>query len=137
MGHNGAGKTTLINVLSGLVSQTSGDARIYDATLENDLDAVRKKMGIVSQFDVLWDELTAIEHMYLVTQIKRVQHKNFDKLVNKRLKDVGLLESATLAVGKYSGGMRRRMSVALSSIGNPSVILMDEPTNGMDPVSRK
>jgi ABC-type multidrug transport system ATPase subunit len=67
MGHNGAGKTTFINVLSGLVSSTSGDARIFDATLESDLDSIRKNMGIVSQFDVLWDELTAIEHMYLFT----------------------------------------------------------------------
>lgn len=94
-------------------------------------------MGIVSQFDVLWDELTAIEHMYLFGQIKRIKNKKFDHTVTKRLRDVSLLESANLQVGKFSGGMRRRMSVALSSIGNPCIILMDEPTTGMDPVSRK
>jgi ABC-type multidrug transport system ATPase subunit len=94
-------------------------------------------MGVVSQFDVLWDELTGVEHMYLIQTLKRVDVPNFDKLVEQRLKDVGLLESGNLMVGKYSGGMRRRISVALATMGNPSVILMDEPTTGMDPVSRR
>lgn len=94
-------------------------------------------MGVVSQFDVLWDELTGVEHMYLIQTLKRVDVPNFDKLVEQRLKDVGLFESGNLMVGKYSGGMRRRISVALATMGNPSVILMDEPTTGMDPVSRR
>ena len=94
-------------------------------------------MGVVSQFDVLWDELTGIEHMHLFQILKRVNVENFDILVNQRLRDVGLLDSGNLMVGKYSGGMRRRISVALSTMGNPDVILMDEPTTGMDPVSRR
>ena len=94
-------------------------------------------MGVVSQFDVLWDELTGIEHMQLFQTLKRVDIANFDQLVQQRLADVGLQESGNLTVGKYSGGMRRRISVALSTMGNPNVILMDEPTTGMDPVSRR
>lgn len=94
-------------------------------------------MGVVSQFDVLWDELTGVEHMYLIQTLKRVDVQNFDKLVEQRLRDVELYESGHLMVGKYSGGMRRRISVALATMGNPSVILMDEPTTGMDPVSRR
>ena len=137
MGHNGAGKTTLINLLSGFVQMTSGNARIFENTLDRDLEHIRRKMGIVSQFDVLWDELTALDHMYLFSQIKRVYYKGIEKFFNKRLREVGLLESANLQVGKYSGGMRRRMSVALSTIGDPNIILMDEPTTGMDPVSRR
>ena len=73
----------------------------------------------------------------LFSRIKRVSYKNDEKFFNQRLREVGLLESANLAVGKYSGGMRRRMSVALSTIGDPRVILMDEPTTGLDPVSRR
>jgi ABC-type multidrug transport system ATPase subunit len=65
MGHNGAGKTTLINVMSGFVSLTEGNARIFDAALDRDIEIIRRKMGIVSQFDVLWDELTALDHMHL------------------------------------------------------------------------
>lgn len=137
MGHNGAGKTTLINLLCGFIQLTSGNARIFDLTIGNDLEQIRRRMGIVSQFDVLWDELTALDHMHLFSKIKRVSYKDMDRFFNQRLQEVGLLESANLQVGKYSGGMRRRMSVALSTIGNPNVILMDEPTTGMDPVSRR
>jgi ABC-type multidrug transport system ATPase subunit len=86
---------------------------------------------------VLWDELTALDHMLLFSLIKRVHYPNMEEFFNRRLKEVGLLDSANLQVGKYSGGMRRRMSVALSTIGDPNVILMDEPTTGMDPVSRR
>jgi ABC-type multidrug transport system ATPase subunit len=75
--------------------------------------------------------------MKLFSQIKRVKYENQEKFFIQRLREVGLLESANLAVGKYSGGMRRRMSVALSTIGDPKIVLMDEPTTGMDPVSRR
>ena len=63
MGHNGAGKTTLINVLCGLVNRDEGNARCFDHDIEKSLNHVRKQMGVVSQFDVLWDEMTGIEHM--------------------------------------------------------------------------
>ena len=73
--------------------------------------------------------------------LKRVEIKNFDhflnRLVKERLGEVGLKDAGTLMVGKYSGGMRRRISVALSTMGDPDIILMDEPTTGMDPVSRR
>ena len=140
MGHNGAGKTTLINLLCGYVSLTHGNARLFRNLLDRDLELLRRQMGVVSQFDVLWDELTAIDHLRLFSEIKRVQYANEsvqNHFFNRRLREVGLLESANLQVGKYSGGMRRRMSVALSTIGDPKVILMDEPTTGMDPVSRR
>jgi len=86
---------------------------------------------------VLWDQLTGIEHMQLFQILKRVDISNFDKLMQQRLGDVGLSDAGTQQVGKYSGGMRRRISVALSTMGNPNVILMDEPSTGMDPVSRR
>ena len=77
MGHNGAGKSTLINVLCGLVYKDSGNARFNTLNLEDDLRKVRKQMGVVSQFDVLWDELTGIEHMTLFQSLKRVDIDNF------------------------------------------------------------
>lgn len=75
--------------------------------------------------------------MHLFQILKRVDIKNFDRLVKERLGEVGLKDAGTLMVGKYSGGMRRRISVALSTMGDPDIILMDEPTTGMDPVSRR
>ena len=137
MGHNGAGKSTLINVLCGLVTKKAGNARIFDYEHETELFRIRKRIGVVSQFDVLWDELTGIEHMHLFQTLKRVDIENFDDEVDKLLDAVGLKDAGTLTVGRYSGGMRRRISVALSTMGDPNVILMDEPTTGMDPVSRR
>lgn len=137
MGHNGAGKTTLVNVISGMMNPTSGNARIYNQQLIEDLEDIRSKLGVVFQYDVLWDELTGFEHLWLFAQIKRIKEEGFEEMATARLKDVGLAYSGTLSVGQYSGGMRRRMSVALSSIGDPKIILMDEPTTGMDPVSKK
>ena len=83
--------------------------------------------------------MTAAEHIKLFSQIKILNRKDLDinALIEYRLKEVDLFESANLQVGKFSGGMRRRMSVCLSTVGDPFVILMDEPTTGMDPVSRK
>jgi len=75
--------------------------------------------------------------MVLFNTLKRVEMENFEEFVQKRLEDVGLADSGNLMVGKYSGGMRRRISLALSTMGNPNIILMDEPTTGMDPVSRR
>ena len=137
MGHNGAGKSTLINSICGLVNRNYGNAKMFEFDINHNLRKIRKRLGVVSQFDVLWDELTGIEHMQLFQLLKRVEIKNFEALVEKRLGDVGLRDSGNLMVGKYSGGMRRRISVALSTMGNPNVILMDEPTTGMDPVSRR
>lgn len=137
MGHNGAGKSTLVNVISGMTMPTRGTARIYNHTITEDLDKIRSKLGVVFQYDVLWDELTGYEHLKLFSEIKRIDPRNFQQMADDRLKDVGLLKAGTLSVGQYSGGMRRRMSVALSTIGDPRIILMDEPTTGMDPVSKK
>ena len=137
MGHNGAGKSTLINCLCGFIDHNYGNARMFNYDMENTMQRARKRLGVVSQFDVLWDELTGIEHMQLFQTLKRVDIQNFEEFVQNRLDDVGLSDSGNLMVGKYSGGMRRRISVALSTMGNPNVILMDEPTTGMDPVSRR
>lgn len=83
------------------------------------------------------DELTGAEHMYLYSEIKRMRGERVGPITIKRMKQVGLTEAMDIPVGNYSGGMRRRMSVSLSTVGDPVVILMDEPTTGMDPVSRK
>mmetsp|Transcript_24224 Transcript_24224/g.37332 ORF Transcript_24224/g.37332 Transcript_24224/m.37332 type:complete len:167 (+) Transcript_24224:1842-2342(+) len=90
MGHNGAGKSTLINVLCGLVFKDGGNSRVFDHNSDDDLSKIRKRMGVVSQFDVLWDQLTGIEHMQLFQILKRVDISNFDSLMKQRLHDVGL-----------------------------------------------
>lgn len=94
-------------------------------------------MGVVPQFDILWDELTAAEHMTIFSKIKGVSNSCIDSSTNELLESVGLLQVKHARVANFSGGMKRRLTVAISSIGNPRIIFMDEPTTGMDPVSRR
>lgn len=94
-------------------------------------------LGIVPQFDILWDELTAEEHMRMFCKIKGVPADEIDKLIKSRLKSMSLYDVIKAQVKTFSGGMKRRLSVALSTLGDPPVIFMDEPTTGMDPVSRR
>ena len=94
-------------------------------------------MGVVPQFDILWGELTAAEHMEIFCKIKGVPDEDIDPMTDELLASVGLSQVKYARVANFSGGMKRRLSVAISSIGNPRIIFMDEPTTGMDPVSRK
>ena len=94
-------------------------------------------MGVVPQFDILWGELTAAEHMMIFSMIKGVHPDDIDAMTDDLLESVGLLQVKNARVMNFSGGMKRRLSVAISSIGDPRIIFLDEPTTGMDPVSRR
>jgi ABC-type multidrug transport system ATPase subunit len=94
-------------------------------------------MGVVPQFDILWDQLTAMEHMRMFSKIKGVHNEDIDEESEALLDQVGLLDVQNARCGTFSGGMKRRLSVAISAIGNPRIIFFDEPTTGMDPVSRR
>lgn len=137
IGHNGAGKTTLLSMLTGLLSPTSGNAYISNYDIHHDMSKIYNLIGYCPQFDILWDQLTGYEHLWLFSVIKNIEKTKRDSNILKKLSDVGLLDSKDQLVGKYSGGMRRRLSVAICDIGNPSIIFMDEPTTGMDPISRR
>jgi len=135
LGHNGAGKTTTISMLTGLFSPTSGDATIFGHSVVEDMDSVRAITGVCPQHDILWRELTAKEHLTLFAELKGA--KNIDSLINQTLEDVRLTHVANVRVGTFSGGMKRRLSVAISGIGDPKIIFLDEPTTGMDPGNRR
>jgi ABC-type multidrug transport system ATPase subunit len=94
-------------------------------------------MGVVPQFDILWGELTAHEHMTIFSKIKGVLPDHMPDSIDRLLDSVGLLKVKNARVANFSGGMKRRLSVAMASIGNPRIIFLDEPTTGMDPVSRR
>jgi ABC-type multidrug transport system ATPase subunit len=99
-------------------------------------DKIRKIMGVVPQFDILWSQMTAYEHMRMFSKIKGVQNHVIEQQTDEILKQVNLYDVKHAQVGTFSGGMKRRLSVAFSAIGNPRIIFFDEPTTGMDPVSR-
>ena len=134
LGQNGAGKTTFINILIGLLHPTRGKAIIKGIDTTINLDKAQKLVGIVQQFDCLWEDLTVEEHIALYAALKG--ETQIEHCVQKSLRQVGLLNSRFLLVKALSGGMKRRLSVAIGCIGNPPILILDEPTTGMDPLNR-
>lgn len=137
LGHNGAGKSTTFSMLTGVLEPTAGTAKICGFDIKNEIDEIRKIMGVVPQFDILWGELTAYEHMTMFSMIKGVADAEMEDSIDTLLESVGLMKVKYARVANFSGGMKRRLSVAMASIGNPRIIFLDEPTTGMDPVSRR
>ena len=137
LGHNGAGKSTMIGVLTGVIAPSSGTATLGGFDINEEIDEVRQIIGVVPQFDILWEELTAEEHMVLFCKIKGVPNDQIEKVVDDKLAAVNLLDVKKARTKTFSGGMKRRLTVAISCIGDPRIVFMDEPTTGMDPVSRR
>ena len=136
LGHNGAGKTTTINMLTGLFDPSDGGASICGYDVLTEMDSVRKNLGVCPQHDILWNELTPYEHLHLFSTLKGVKKEDVNSSIDKLLEQVNLSHVRSSQVGTFSGGMKRRLSVAISAIGNPKVIYFDEPSTGLDPVSR-
>lgn len=126
LGHNGAGKTTLINILTGVTAPSSGDAKIYGLSVVRNIDKIREFIGICPQFDLLWPDLTAKEHLNFLSKLKFAGSELSEKDINNRLQDVRLLKVANNRTQTFSGGMKRRLAVAISTIGSPKIIFMDE-----------
>jgi len=137
LGHNGAGKSTMISVLTGITAPSSGTAILGGFDIVDEIDEVRQIVGVVPQFDILWDELTAEEHIRLFCKIKGVEDSQIEQVIDDKLKAVNLTDVKNARTRTFSGGMKRRLTVAISCIGDPKIVFMDEPTTGMDPVSRR
>ncbi|KAI8472689.1 MAG: hypothetical protein J3K34DRAFT_204610 [Monoraphidium minutum] len=139
LGPNGAGKTTTINCLTGVLPISGGDALIYGEPIssEGGLDRVRPLMGVCPQFDVLWGELTGEEHLNIYGHVKGLPFATVRRQAAELLEKVKLSYAAGARSGSYSGGMKRRLSVAIALLGDSRVVYLDEPTTGMDPISRR
>ncbi len=137
IGHNGAGKTTLINILTGNISPTEGTAKIDNYDLLYESNFIENLIGLCPQHDILWDELTACEHIELYAHLRRYPKKEIPELINQKLEEVNLIKQIDHKVKTFSGGMKRRLSILLSTIGNPKVVFLDEPTTGLDPVNKR
>ncbi|KAH1177253.1 hypothetical protein KIL84_010955, partial [Mauremys mutica] len=139
LGANGAGKTTIISMLTGLYSPSSGTIIINGRDIHTDLDAIRMEMGVCPQYDVLFDTLTVREHLLFYGSVKAPlwTKKQLHHQVSRALEDVDLSQHQFKHVGALSGGMKRRLSIAISFIGNSKTVVLDEPTSGVDPCSRR
>ncbi|KAH8940363.1 hypothetical protein BDL97_15G085100 [Sphagnum fallax] len=139
LGPNGAGKTTTINCLTGIIPTTAGDGLVYGDSIRSTagIANIRKNMGVCPQFDVLWESLSAREHLHVFGSLKGLSGADIGRGTEELLSQVKLVEAANVRAGSYSGGMKRRLSVAIALIGDPKVVYLDEPTTGMDPVTRR
>eukprot|EP01018_Ginkgo_biloba_P024057 Gb_37630 [translate_table: standard] len=138
LGPNGAGKTTSINMMIGLSAPTSGTAYIQGLDIRTDMDRIYTSMGVCPQHDLIWETLTGREHLLFYGRLKNLKGAALQNAVEESLKSVDLFNGGVgdKQSGKYSGGMKRRLSVAISLIGDPQVVYMDEPSTGLDPASR-
>jgi ABC-type multidrug transport system ATPase subunit len=137
LGINGAGKTTTLSILSGDFPPTSGEAFIDNCDVVSNLSQAQKRFGYCPQFDAIFDLLTAREHLQFYGRMKGVPENVLDVVVENKIQELGLSLHADKMAGGYSGGNKRKLSVAMATIGKPSVVFLDEPSTGMDPVSRR
>ena len=137
LGHNGAGKTTLINMLTGMLTPTSGDCLIWGKSIRTDMAKIRENIGMCPQHNILWARMSCEEHLTFYGRIKGVPKAVLAERVEQMLKLVNLYEKKHSWSEVLSGGQKRKLSVACSLIGGSKLVFLDEPTAGMDVESRR
>ena len=136
LGPNGAGKTTAVRVLATLLRPDGGRARVDGHDVVAEADVVRRIIGLTGQYAALDEYLTGRSNLVMIGRLSRLTTRAATRRADELLERFGLAEAATRAVKTYSGGMRRRLDLAASLIGHPSVLFLDEPTTGLDPTAR-
>jgi ABC-2 type transport system ATP-binding protein len=136
LGPNGAGKTTLVRILATLLSADAGTARVAGYDVASQADRVRALIGVTGQFAAVDDLLTGQENLEMVAELCHFGRREANRRARELLERFELTDAAGRRAGTYSGGMRRRLDLAASLIARPAVVFLDEPTTGLDPVSR-
>jgi ABC-2 type transport system ATP-binding protein len=137
LGPNGAGKTTTVNVLTTLMKADAGTVRVAGHDVATETKAVRAAIGVTGQFAAVDELLTGQENLQLMADLRRLSSGEGSRVVTELLARFDLAESAHKLVSAYSGGMRRKLDLAMTLVGNPQIIFLDEPTTGLDPRSRR
>jgi len=134
LGSNGAGKTTIVKILTTLLKQDSGTAAVNGFDVASKPDDVRQSISLTGQFAAVDEILTGRENVIMIARLRHL--KNPHQIADDLLNQFGLTEAADRRVSTYSGGMRRRLDIAMSLVGKPQLIFLDEPTTGLDPEAR-
>jgi ABC-2 type transport system ATP-binding protein len=137
LGPNGAGKTTVVQILSTLINADGGDIRVADHDLSAEPDGVRAAIGVTGQFSAVDNLLTGTENLLLMADLQHLGRAAGRRRAHELLAQFDLAGAASKLAGTYSGGMRRRLDLAMTLVGNPRLIFLDEPTTGLDPRSRQ
>ena len=136
LGPNGAGKTTTVSMIAGLFPPDSGEVLIDGSPLRGDTDPVKRKIGLVPQNIALYDELSALDNLNFLGALYDLRGAALKRGIADALELVGLADRAKDKVGTFSGGMKRRINLAAALLHDPQILLLDEPTVGVDPQSR-
>ena len=136
LGPNGAGKTTTIKVLCGLLEPTSGAAKVGGHDVRTEMHEIRKLIGVCPQEPAYYTFLTGRENIELFGRLHNMPRGLLKEKTDELLKTVGLVEAASIRAGKYSGGMIRRVNLAMALVNDPAIAFLDEPTVAMDPQTR-
>lgn len=134
LGSNGAGKTTVVKILTTLLKQDSGTAVVNGFDVESKPENVRQAISLTGQFAAVDDILTGRENLIMIAKLRYLDHPR--QVADDLLTRFGLTDAADRKAATYSGGMRRRLDIALSLVGHPKIIFLDEPTTGLDPEAR-
>ncbi|MEU9829773.1 ATP-binding cassette domain-containing protein [Micromonospora chersina] len=137
LGPNGAGKTTTVNALTTLVRADAGTVRVAGHDVATDAKSVRAAIGVTGQFAAVDELLTGLENLQLMVDLIGMPAADGRRIVTELLERFDLVQSARKPVSTYSGGMRRKLDLAMTLVGNPRIIFLDEPTTGLDPRSRR
>lgn len=137
LGHNGAGKSTTMHLLTGLYKPTAGTAFIDGLELTRDLSKIRKSLGFVPQHNILFPDMTVEEHLLFYSRLKGLDSKESKRELTKLLEDTGLTFKRAELSKNLSGGMQRKLSVAIAFSGGSKTVILDEPSAGVDPNGRR
>ncbi|PRX97974.1 ATP-binding cassette domain-containing protein [Allonocardiopsis opalescens] len=137
LGPNGAGKTTMVKILSTLIRADSGQARIFGRDLDREPDRVRAAIGVTGQYSAVDGLLTGAENLMLMGRLHGLGRGRARRRSTELLERFDLADAASKPASTYSGGMRRRLDLAMTLVGGPRLIFLDEPTTGLDPRSRR
>ncbi|XP_009947237.1 PREDICTED: retinal-specific ATP-binding cassette transporter [Leptosomus discolor] len=137
LGHNGAGKTTTMSILTGLFPPTSGTVLIGGLDIQTHMDSIRHRLGMCPQYNILFNHLTVAEHILFYSQLKGRSKDEAEQELETMLEDMGLTHKRNEEAQNLSGGMQRKLSVAIAFVGEAKVVVLDEPTSGVDPYSRR
>jgi ABC-2 type transport system ATP-binding protein len=137
LGPNGAGKTTMVQILSTLIGADGGEIRVAGHDLAREPDAIRRVIGVTGQFSAVDKLLTGAENLMLMADLHHLGRADARRRMGDLLATFDLEDAATRTAGTYSGGMQRRLDLAMTLMGDPRIIFLDEPTTGLDPRSRK
>ncbi|KAJ8922450.1 hypothetical protein NQ315_004397 [Exocentrus adspersus] len=137
LGHNGAGKTTTMSMLTGMITPTDGTAKVNGYDIRTDMDNVRDSLGLCPQHNIIFDDLTVAEHLYFFSKLKGLKKKDINAEIDKYVNLLELQDKRNAKSATLSGGMKRKLCVGMALCGNSKVVMLDEPTAGMDPSARR